>query len=452
MLVAAALAIFWVLPVVQTVSAHEIPAELKPAIMDSLIKYDDSGGSIEVSSIWAIDEYWHMQNLDPSEYGLRPSDNHVFVLVLNVHVGNLPGYGSPYPEWDKITFLRIVSDDGNRELAPSLVKSLEESVHHQVIVFEFTKQQQGTASIPNSSNEVTLLIKGLEGPGDIKAMTYFLPLTFSKEAANALFPALGPLSGSAVGSLFTFFPLVAGLLVYFSPCFMEMTAVYLALISGVKVSELSEKKSNRGFRLRIVASALLFVAGFASIYTAAGLVAGYSGQIMQGSIFEKLSFPFRIIGGSILIYLGVQSSGYVPRILGLHSSPLFPKVNASCRVGGSFAVGLTFGCLQCFRGSLVVAMLFFAWTLGSAGMGGFIMLLLALTFGIPFVLIALMAGRTSFLEDLAPRIARYAGLATSAFLILLGVSTLLFDNHPLLDPLYYAFKAMLGPSVPIAPP
>ncbi|MBI3023817.1 MAG: sulfite exporter TauE/SafE family protein, partial [Thaumarchaeota archaeon] len=367
-------------------------------------------------------------------------------------VGNLPGYGSPHPVRDKITFVRGVSEDGNREFAPSLVQSLEDSVHHQVIAFEFTKQQQGTAAIPNSSREVVLLIRGLEEPGDRKAMTYPLPLKFSTEAADALFPTLGPLSVSALGPVLTFFPLVAGLLVYFSPCFMEMTAVYLALISGVRVSELSEKKSNRGFRLRIVASALLFVAGFASIYTAAGIVAGYSGQIMQGSIFENLSFPFRIIGGSVLIYLGMQSSGYVPRVLGLHSSPLFPKVNASCRVGGSFAVGLTFGCLQCFRGSLVVAMLFFAWTMGSAGSGGLIMLLLALTFGIPFVLIAVLAGRASFVERLAPRIAGYAGLATSVFLILLGVSTLLFDNHPLLDPLYYAFKAMLGPNVPVAPP
>lgn len=438
-LVAIAFTTIWVIPVIILPSfAHGIPEELKPAIMDSLIKYDEKGGSIEISAIYAIDEYWHLQNLNPREYGLNPDKNHIFMLILNVHVGDLPGHGSPLPEWEKITFLRV---DESKEFSPTSVKLAVDSPHHQVVALEFPKSQAGGAStIPRDSKRIELLVNGVESPNDIKLIRWSLPLTFSKEASNALRP-----SGTVLlGSLGTFFPLLAGLLVYFSPCFMEMTSVYVAMISGIRVSELSEKKNDRRFRIRILGSAILFVAGFASIYTAAGAVAGYSGQIMQGSVFEALAFPLRMIGGSVLVYLGVQSSGLGPRIFGLRSSPLFPRVNASCRIGGSFLVGLTFGCLQCFRGSLVVAMLFFAWSIGSAGMGALMLLLLSLSFGIPFILIALVAGRTSFLARLAPRIGGYTRITTSVFLVATGVLTLFFDQHPILDPLYQVWEAMIA--------
>ena len=156
-----------------------------------------------------------------------------------------------------------------------------------------------------------------------------------------------------------------------------MTSVYLALIAGIRVSEIADNKDSKRFRLRLLGAALLFVGGFASIYVAAGAIAGYAGSVLENSILNTLSLPFRLVGGGILIYMGLQASGLLPRLLGVHSSPLFPRVNASCRTGGSFTLGLTFGCLQCFRGSLVVAMLFFAWSMGSALSGGIMMLILA---------------------------------------------------------------------------
>lgn len=57
-------------------------------------------------------------------------------------------------------------------------------------------------------------------------------------------------------------------------------------------------------------------------------------------------------------------------------------------------------------------------------------------FRVSFILIALVAGRTSFLARLAPRIGGYARIITSIFLVATGVLTLVFDQHPLLDPLY----------------
>ncbi|MCS4538733.1 MAG: cytochrome c biogenesis protein CcdA [Thaumarchaeota archaeon] len=434
------LAMLLTLPVVITpASAHQIPEELRPAIMDALIGYDETSGRIEVSAIYAIDEYWHLQNLNPREYGLDPDRNLIFMLILNIHVGDLPGHGSPTPKWESIVSLSV---DGRKELLPTSAKMVVDSPHHEVIGIEFAKSSDGrTPIITADSKKIDLMVKGLESADDIKDVAWSLPLTFSKDAAAAIRPSSNFL---ALGTLGAFFPLFAGLLVYFSPCFMEMTAVYLAMISGVRVSELSEKKNNRRFRLRILAAAILFVAGFASIYTAAGAIAGYSGSIMQGSIFEDLSFPLRLIGGSVLVYMGVQSSGIGPRIFGLRSSPLFPRANASCRIGGSFIVGLTFGCLQCFRGSLVVAMLFFAWSIGSAGMGATMLLLLSLSFGIPFILIALFAGRTTFLQRLAPRIGGYTRVATSFFLVTTGILIMIFDQHPLLDPLYGVWEGIIG--------
>lgn len=407
--------------------AHEVPEALKPALLSALLREGPAEGSIETSAIFAIPEYWHIQGLNPDEFALSPERDNVFLVLLNVHVGDLS-----HPSWNEIS--RLVIDEG-KQYTPASSSLLIDSTHHMTVALAFPKSDaQGKPLIETDNHSMRLVIAGLEGlyaqgelGSDMKVMEWSLPLSIPQEA-------LPKAPAGYAGSLALLLPIFGGFLVYLSPCFAELTAVYVALISGIRVKELEAQRTNRAIRKRVLLSALLFVLGFALIYTVAGAVAGYGGQLLQGSVFEFYSFPLRLGAGAFLVYLGLASSGLARRIPGLRLGPVFPRAQESCRIGGSFFVGLTFGCLQCFRGSIVLAMLIYAWALGSASQGALMLLLLSLSFGIPFIVVALASGRAgSILARVSPKLTRYTAMATSVLLLFLGASFIVYDQHPLLD-------------------
>ncbi len=417
--------------------AHEVPESLKPALLSALLREGPADGVIETSAIFAIPEYWHLQGLNPDEFGLNPERDNVFLVLLNVHVGDLP-----YPNWNEIS--RLVIDEGKR-YTPTGSSLMIDSPHHQTVGLVFPKSDgTGMPLIGTDNHSMKLVMSGLEGlyatgemGSDTKIFEWNLPLSIPQDA-------LPKAPAGYAGSLALLLPIFGGFLVYLSPCFAELTAVYVALISGIRVKELETQQSNRAIRKRVVVSALLFVAGFASIYTVAGVVAGYGGQLLQGSAFELYSLPLRVGSGAFLVYLGVASSGLLKRIPVLRSGPIFPRAQESCRIGGSFVVGITFGCLQCFRGSIVLAMLIYAWALGSPSQGALMLLLLSLSFGVPFILVAFQSGRNgSFLDRISPKLTTYTSKATSILLVFLGASFIVYDQHPLLDAIHNMFEALV---------
>lgn len=411
--------------------AHGVPAAAKPSILAALVRDGEGEGLVELQGIYAVPEYWHIQEIDPAKYELQPEKYETFLIMLNVHVGELP-----HPDWSKISTLTI---DGTREYQPLPASGLIiDSPHHQTIALLFPKTDPvGNPTITRDTKKLEVVIKDLEGlflqgeevKDDVKTIRWSLPVAIPEGAPQV----------NSIFALAVVIPVFAGFFFYLSPCFLELTSVYVAMISGVRIKELREKKSNKVVRTKVLLSAMLFVGGFALIYTLAGAVAGFGGALLQGSLFQSISFPLRLGGGTFMVFLGLQSSGvtqrmgFTRRILGLRTSPIFPRVANSCRTGGSFLVGLSFGCLQCFRGSIVAAMLFYAWALGSATQGAFMLLLLSLSFGIPFIAVAAVAGRSTFFERLAPRLVGVTSVATGVLLVVLGFATIVFDEHPLFD-------------------
>ena len=266
-----------------TVSAHvhSIPNSLKPIVIDTLTQYDDRG-QIGISVIFATQDYWTAESLNPSGYGLNPNLYQTFIFIEEIHVGELPGYGSPTPDFMKMSTLTVnASSDGQNTTTvyhPAAIDYVVQSVHHTAVAIEFPIQQLGGAlTIPSNATSINLQVAGLESYPAVNEVNWTLPITYgasSSGGAADLADPLGLSTGTVPLSILAVFPLVGGLLVYFSPCFLEMTSVYLALIAGIRVSEIADNKDSTRFRLRLLGAALLFVGGFASIYVAAGADSG----------------------------------------------------------------------------------------------------------------------------------------------------------------------------------
>ncbi|MBI4257422.1 MAG: hypothetical protein HY619_00560, partial [Thaumarchaeota archaeon] len=169
------------------------------------------------------------------------------------------------------------------------------------------------------------------------------------------------------------------------------------------------------------------------LYTTAGYIAGYGGEVLQNSFLNTISLPLRIGGGAFMIFLGLQSVGLVPRLIGVRTAPIFPRAGESCRIGGSFLVGLSFGCLQSFRASIVTIMLYYTWAIGSAIQGALILLTLSLSFGIPFILYAIFSDKYSFVSKLAPKMDLYMPKILAGFMLLIGTLMIIDAQHPILD-------------------
>lgn len=78
-------------------------------------------------------------------------------------------------------------------------------------------------------------------------------------------------------------------------------------------------------------------------------------------------------------------------------------------------------------------MLYYAWAIGSALQGALILLMLSLSFGIPFILYAIFSDKYRFASKLAPKIDLYMPKIIAAFMLLIGSMMIMDAQHPLLD-------------------
>ena len=95
----------------------------------------------------------------------------------------------------------------------------------------------------------------------------------------------------------------AGVLSFLSPCVLPLVPPYLTYIAGTTIEELAEGGETRARRDTLLA-ALLFVAGFSTVFVALGATASVFGQIVRAHL-ELLS----LIAGIIIIAMGLHFLG-----------------------------------------------------------------------------------------------------------------------------------------------
>jgi len=205
---------------------------------------------------------------------------------------------------------------------------------------------------------------------------------------------------------------LAGLVSFFSPCVLPLLPGYLSYATGLGASEIV---GGTGPRRRVLFGTLGFIAGFALVFVATGVVAG-----TLGSALVAWQRPLTIAAGLLSIALGLVFTGWLPfaqNTVRLNTAPLL-GVAASPLLGIVFGLGWT----PCIGPALSVV-LSLALNEGTALRGGILAFAYALGLGIPFLVAGLAFARMARTLDWVKR--HHRGLQIAGGLAMIAVGLLL---------------------------
>jgi|SRR6478609_3475397 len=174
----------------------------------------------------------------------------------------------------------------------------------------------------------------------------------------------------------------AGILSFLSPCVLPLVPPYLTFIAGTTIEELAEGGETRARRDTLFA-ALLFVAGFATVFVTLGATASVFGQIVRAHI-EFLS----LVAGLAIIAMGLHFLGLF-RLAFLYREKRF-SVEKPIGLWGAYLMGLAFafGWTPCI-GPILAAILALAGTEDTVARGAALLAVYSAGLGIPFIIAAL---------------------------------------------------------------
>ena len=221
-------------------------------------------------------------------------------------------------------------------------------------------------------------------------------------------------------SLFAAFS--AGLLSFISPCVLPLVPSYLSYITGLSVENLAKVEERERFKSAILLNALLFIAGFSTVFIAFGASASLIGQVLYE--YQDL---IRKIGGILIIIFGLYLLGVLKLNIFMTERRLMHFESRPVGYLGSFLIGTAFaaGWTPCV-GPVLGTILAYASTTESMSSG--VMLLSAYSFGLglPFFLTAF--GMDTFLSYFKSLRTYLGGVSyiSGGLLILVGV--MIFTN------------------------
>lgn len=198
---------------------------------------------------------------------------------------------------------------------------------------------------------------------------------------------------------------IAGVLSFTSPCALPLVPGYLGYMSGVSAS-----------RGRTLASAGVFVAGFALVFTALGAGASVAAAVLADhrQLLDRLA-------GVVIIGLGLFLVGLVRLpVLMREGRPLLEHVRPGPEGALLLGVAFAFGWTPCI-GPILGAILALASTTGTASEGAALLLLYSLGLGIPFLLAALFLDRFRTVSMWLRRRLAVIEAVGGVLLILMGV-------------------------------
>ena len=180
------------------------------------------------------------------------------------------------------------------------------------------------------------------------------------------------------GSLVVAAPLaaLAGLVSFASPCVLPLVPGYLSYVTGMTGADLSDQR-----RGRLLAGALLFIAGFSLVFVSYGVVFGGLGRWL----LEYQETITRVLG-AVTILFGLAFMGLVPGLQRTMKSGRLPAAG----LAGAPLLGVLFGLgwTPCI-GPTLGAVQSLAVTEASAERGALLSLAYCLGLGLPFVAAAI---------------------------------------------------------------
>jgi cytochrome c-type biogenesis protein len=179
-----------------------------------------------------------------------------------------------------------------------------------------------------------------------------------------------------------FAALIAGLVSFLSPCVLPLVPPYLVYLAGTSLERLADDDPQTGSTAQTVGAALLFVAGFSTVFVALGASAS-----LIGSLVRAYSGPLATIAGVVIIIMGLHFLG------AFKIATLMREKRASIPqpVGlwGAYVMGLAFafGWTPCI-GPILAAILAVAATEQTVTRGATLLAVYSLGLGVPFVMAA----------------------------------------------------------------
>lgn len=179
---------------------------------------------------------------------------------------------------------------------------------------------------------------------------------------------------------------VAGLISFVSPCVLPLVPPYLCFLAGVSFEQLSTSEPTGATRLRVLLSALAFVAGFTTVFVALGATATTLGRLVAEHL-DTLS----IIAGALIFIMGMHFAGLF-RMSWLYQEARVHVERKPAGALGAYIVGLAFafGWTPCV-GPVLAAILFTAGAEETVGQGAMLLASYSAGIGVPFLLAAVFA-------------------------------------------------------------
>ncbi|HKG82395.1 MAG TPA: cytochrome c biogenesis protein CcdA, partial [Beijerinckiaceae bacterium] len=176
--------------------------------------------------------------------------------------------------------------------------------------------------------------------------------------------------------------LFGGLISFLSPCVLPLVPPYLSYLAGTTLDEL-QAGDDWAVRRRALLTALLFVAGFSTVFVLLGATASVLGQALRQHL-EVLS----TVAGVAIIIMGLHLLGLFR--IGLLYREARVEIGRSASVWGAYLMGLAFafGWTPCI-GPILAAILALAGSETSVARGALLLGAYSAGLGLPFVLAAL---------------------------------------------------------------
>ena len=235
--------------------------------------------------------------------------------------------------------------------------------------------------------------------------------------------------------------LVAGVVEFTSPCCLPLMPGYVAFVSGA-----AEGAGGDGggvaVRTRAVGAAILFVVGFALVFTLLG--AGIS--LFGDTLISRRQFLIKV-AGAFVILMGLVTAGFlrIPflyRELRIDLRRIKPGPGGAVPLGMAFAIGWT----PCI-GPVLASILTVAATTGGALQGASLLFVYSLGLGIPFVLLALAYSRGNRTVAWLRRHGRGIELVGGAMLVVMGILMITGQWLQLFTPLIRWFSRIGWPPI-----
>jgi cytochrome c-type biogenesis protein len=202
-----------------------------------------------------------------------------------------------------------------------------------------------------------------------------------------------------------FAALIAGLVSFLSPCVLPLVPPYLVYLAGTSLERLADKETEAHVRRATVVAAILFVAGFSTIFVTLGAAASTIGlglRALQGALASWLADfkaaigltlpisddPFVVVAGILITIMGLHFLGITP--IGLLNRQARLDVGKPIGSWGAYVMGLAFalGWTPCI-GPILAAILAIAASRSTVTSGAALLAVYSLGLGLPFIIAAL---------------------------------------------------------------